>query len=562
MGELEFMLNMYGEAIRDFSVILKQFPDSEISEIAKLRMAEFYLMKNNLPAVFNHLAKKEKEEEKGLDAEILRLITNQISEKRGEIVEVPSYILNKSDRELIEVSRLLFPLGEILLAGGKLNEAERIFNILEKSSRTEDEIKSLVSLRKGDISFLKDSAQEALMLYRKTAEDYSDTPGGRLAELQVKELKYLVMGEENDKKIYYDALKNGRNEFEIATVLYKLAMYHKTNDNYLSALSLAAILLEKYCNAVVFPESVNFFNKLLYNGFEKLYKNGSFEDIVNIANMIPECISRHPRKSRMFMIAGKSFSRMGMFSAASVMYNNILDSDISRNDFYLSVAVLNLFDIYIKEGMTERARLTMEYYKDSAGKSKDVYPLFLRLSGDYYYQLEENNKKALNFYKKALSMDPYSINRYIISLKIGKIYFNNEKYSDVLRYTAPLYRQFEIMPTNYSFLGKGVEYYLLSLLLTDRFREFTRRYEKVRHKMPALSESFFNLISAVYYIEKGDMEKSRETLEKADHPETDKIKDSLQKVLNIREKKSEKILEMEKEIKRIEKIIKTLAGEG
>ncbi|MFO7734960.1 MAG: hypothetical protein R6W70_01960, partial [bacterium] len=439
---------------------------------------------------------------------------------------------------------------------------ERIFNILEKNSRTDVKVKSLASLRKSDINFLKNSAQEALMLYRKTAEKYSGTPGGRLAELQVKELRYLVMDEETDKKIYYNALKNSRDEFENAVVLYKLAIHHKNSEDYVSALSLAGILLERYCNGVVFSESVKFFNNLLYDGFEKLYKNGNFEDIVNIANMVPECISKHPRKSRMFMIAGKSFSRMGMFSAASIMYNNILESDISRDDFYRSVAVLNLFDIYIKEEMKERARLTLEYYKDSVRKSKDVYPLFLRLSGDYYHKLEKNSEKALGLYKKALAREPYSINRYIISLKIGKIYFDNEKYSEVLRYTAPLYDQFETMPTNFSFLAQGVEYYLLSLLLTDRFGEFADRYEKVRHKMPALSESFFNLISAVYYIEKGDLKIGREMLEKADHSETVEIKNSLQKVLDFREKKSEKILELKKEMKRVEKIMKTIGREG
>ncbi|MFO7736703.1 MAG: hypothetical protein R6W70_10895, partial [bacterium] len=104
MGELGFMLNMYGEAMRDFSVILNRFPDSEVSEIAKLRMAEFYLMKNKLSTVSNYLEKIETDEkEKTLDYEILGLITDQISEKRGKIVEVPAYVLNKSDRELSEL---------------------------------------------------------------------------------------------------------------------------------------------------------------------------------------------------------------------------------------------------------------------------------------------------------------------------------------------------------------------------------------------------------------------------------------------------------------------------
>lgn len=507
MGEINYRLGMIPEGSRDFYVVIERYPQSEYRNMATLRYAEFLLSKREYENCVNILTeiKHENNEYEIFSKNTMIGLATKMLGRGKESLEFFGKI--KEDADLTTLSdSLLMNAGESLIISGNYAHARDFYIVIEKRNK-KNNYTGMAKLRIADTHLAEGNIQKALDEYGETQNDYPNKEAGRLAQFQIKEIESYMRGKELDLQEYFEAIRKAKTNFEYSVFLFKLAIKMYRSNELANSVETLATLIEKFPDSIAGDMARETSYTIFKTGVEKLYSQEKYEDIVNVWQMIPEFMIKHPDIRYLLMLLGKSFNSLYLYDSATKVFDEILK--LKGNDaFYKYVAVLNLIDNYInlKEGV--KAGMAINYYNVFMKDSSDFYPVFLRLEGEYYEKLKSDTAAAIIDYKKAIELEPYDSNKLILSSKIASIYYDKNDFKNALKYSSPVFAQFKKFPQSYFFLEYGSVVYLMSLIMENRMDEFQVEYAKTIQSFDPDIREKFDIVSMFDFIEKNSLDKA------------------------------------------------------
>jgi len=545
MGELLYKLEMLPEGANAFRQVIERYPDSNLYNLAILKHSEYLMQAKKYKDVIELLSKMDmsenSEEITGKNA-LMGICYILIGEEKSGFAFIEK--IKKGEALMNFDDNLLMTAGELMLVNKKYETARKFYTeILE--NHKESPYVSAASFRIGDTYLATGSSKAAVTKYQETLNNFRSKEGGRLSRLQIYEVENHRSEEEFPFEIYFDAMKRAKTNFEYSVILFKMSMKYYRSGNIANAVQTLALLIEKFPRSLSSRVATNISYDIFRNSIRELYRKDNFVSIVNFFQMIPEFMIDMPDIINMFVILGKSFNRISLYDSSAKVFNEILRTDEGDEPVLKSISVLNLFDNYILAENRLKAEMTMDYYSDFMQNVDTVYPVFLRLQGDYYDKLGEDSVKALEYYKKALDAEPYPVNKLIISLRIAEIYFREKNTEKAIIYSRPVYNQFKVHSGMFDFLERGAFIYTMSYLMRDDRENFRKSYDAVHKNMHDETKESFELYSALILVSDGKMKEADKKLESA------KFK-TLAKMAEGVRKKIKESLGFESEAKRVE----------
>ncbi len=494
MGNIYYKLGMYPEGARDYQVVVERYKNSEYYNLSLLRYAEYLVKTKKYSKAITLLKKMGKPNnkyelavQKGLFG-----ICYVFENKNKEGFEILKDLIKGMQLQNLNVA-FLMTAGELMLLNSKFDDAKKFYEEIVKR-KVKSQFHSIAAFRLGDAWLAQGNLKTALKYYERAMNRYAFDEGGRLARLQAEEIGYYSMQSKPPFSTYYKALNQAKTNFEYSTIIMKLALKFLRLKQYENSINLMSLLIEKFPVSMTNPKAKEIARKVIEKDIIQLYRKNKFAVIVNSFEMIPEYMTSVKNLPQVLIYLGKSFNRIAMYKVSAEVFNNLLRINDNESPYIRSAGVLNLIDNYIQDENGEKAKMAIDYYKDIMMADKNSYPVFVRLQGDYYKEIEKNDKKALKFYKKALALEPYAINKLIISSKIAESFFVTGNYKKSLEYGEPLFKQFEHFPESYYFLKQSAVYYLMSLVLLNKFNTFKTKYSKMANYIPDDIKELFDIM--------------------------------------------------------------------
>ncbi len=511
MGEIAYRLKMFPEGARDFKVVVDRYGTSEYRNIATIRSAEYLLYQKRFAEALKLLAtigEPNNDYEKATIGTLLGLayIFNGNEEAGVKLFED---VINKPIGTLHDA--VLMTSAEILLINRKTDAARKFYEAILKNYPSSKFV-SVANFRMGDTYLIEGNIKKALEQYQKTLNSFRDYEGGRLSRLQISEIEFFTRKEEPDLEMYLRSLKSAETDFELSVLFFKLAMKFYRMGEIENSVNMLAILIEKWPMSLASTIAKNVSYSILSHAVKDLYAKEKFASVVNIFQMIPDFMTKAPDIADIMILLGKSFSRLTLYDSAAKVFNEVLRTQQGEEAFLKSVAILNLLDNYIQDGDRLRARMTIEYYNDFMAFMKELYPVFLRLKGDFFMKIEKNPDKAVELYKESLKIEPYDINKLILASRISEIYYAKNDYEEAANYAYPVFDQFKEFYKTYDFFEYTTAQYLMSLVLNKKNEKFFSDYRVVAPYLTPEIKEGFDLLSAFMLIEENKLTKAGEIL--------------------------------------------------
>ncbi len=546
MGEIMYRLGMLPEGSRDFKTVIDRYPDSEHRNMAIVRYAEYLFMAGRYEEARKNLAKMIRPftQHEQVSRLMLLGLVNVFDGKEQTAIRYFRLATREPLDTLTETH--LMTAGEMMLIN-RVYEAARVFYRALIRHHPKSELVSAASFRIGDTHLAAGDIKDALTSYQETLNYYRNREGGRLAKLQIEEIKRFSEGEEPKMKLYYRALKSAKTDFENSVILFKMAMKFYRDGQIENSVNLLAVVIERWPLSVTSSIAKRVSREILSRAAKDLYNREKYAAIINLFNMIPEFMVEMPDIVDISILFGKSLNRMTLYESATKVFNQVIRMNEEEDPFIQSIAVLNLLDNYIQMGNFERANMTIDYYNDFMREVPAVYPVFLRLQGDYHAKKDKDKTRALEFYMNALEREPYKLNKLIISSRISTLFYGSGDYRGSEEYGKPVFQSFKKETNGYDFMRNGSVNYLVSLFMNGKRKEFLSRYDQTRKLFDAEIREGLDMLSVFSHLSVGSVKKAEEILASGKFENFEPLKKAAQTLIN----NQNEISAREKEVVRV-----------
>lgn len=549
MGEINYKLKMYPEGARDFKKVIETYPYSNHANHAALKYAEYLYSRGKtkeVPKLLLNPAKSSDKNERNTAFTMLALVYKNNS-RNGNILDALCTIPDISEIKMAS-DGLIFTTAEVLLTNEKTSCAREYYQTFMKNF-PDSRFKDIVSFRLADTYISEKDTTKAVELYQETINKYRHSEGSRLSLVQITEIESFLKNKDPDVDIYEKAFFNAKTDFEYSILAFKLAMKYYRMEKRVQAITILASLIEKFPESVSGQIAHTVTMTLFKKAVKDLYASENYPAIINFFHMIPEFLAKMENSTETYAILGKALSKEGYFKESEKIFEKILKESPEDNDMFRSIALLNILDSYINTGKKRKAEMSLKYYENYIKKIKTIYPVFLRLKGNYYRELEKNNKLAAKYYLQSKKIEPYNINRLIIDLKLSEIAYEDGKYSLAEKESKNLYTYFKAYPKSFKFLERGAVIHLLTKVFQNKMDAYANQLDDISENISPNIRDDLNLLRITYFLEKKDEEKAEKLLERLSNKDS-KMAKQLQKSVKTRKDMKIKMKETEDKYKK------------
>ncbi len=554
MGEVGYKLKMYPEGARSFKKVADQYHYSDQANHAALKYAEYLYSRGetkDIPRLLFNPAKSSDKNERNTALTILSLVYKN-SPRNGNILDALCTIPDISEIKMAS-DGLIFTTAEVLLTNEKTSCAREYYQTFMRNF-PDSKYKDIVSFRLADTYMSEKNTTEAIKKYQETVNKYRNSEGSRLALLQITEVDSFLKNKDPEADIYEKAFFNAKTDFEYSILAFKLAMKYYRMGKRVQAITILASLIEKFPESVSGQIAKTVTMTLFKKAVQDLYVTENYPAIINFFHMIPDFLAKMEDSTETYAILGKALSKEGYFKESEKVFEKILKESPEDNDMFRSIALLNILDSYINTNKKRKAEMSLKYYEDYIKKIKTIYPIFLRLKGNYYKELEQNNKLARKYYIQSKKLEPYNINRLIIDLKLSEIAYEEGNYTLAEKESKNLYDYFQAYPKSFNFLERGAVIHLLSKVFQNKMDDYAKKLDEVSENISPNIRDDLNMLRITHLLEKKEDDNAEKILEKLSNKESTMAK-QLQKTVKMRKDMKTKMKEAEdKYIKYMEKL--------
>lgn len=430
MSYASYFEGLMVDADKTFKQGIAQFP--ELKDYFLLGLLQIALKdydKNSIETINKELLKSKK-----LGEEAKRKVC--FSDVLMQVVKGDVFKANKSVDNCLKQIDPTIPLSanqsliaaEARLLSYRYSEAKQILGRIERDYPDFPQI-SLVGLRFADILCYEHKYEECSNNYKEVARRWPKTRFARIADLRGRELESHRTGKGNPIKMYLEL--NLHQEPEPVPREVKLSLlwnYESIDRNDMAYLYLVEII-RRYNGDRYWPFAAGRFTKVVLNAYKDLEANGDYLSMINLYQANTPFPLGHETLDEIAKMVAHAYLITGRIDGGIQVFLDALNRK-NRPVEGERELIMGLTEAYLEKGDYFRASKTQDYFRSRFKTPED--------NRDYYFMLGEieqsqgNMDAALDAFSKAMALADNSTEKRSLGLKIGRVFYFQEKYQNAV----------------------------------------------------------------------------------------------------------------------------------
>lgn len=283
----------------------------------------------------------------------------------------------------------------------------------------------LAALRRADILYLEKHYRESLGAYLDVSNRWPGTSYQRIAELKANELQSHETGEEDPLKIYRGLDMHHEDEMVAREVRMRLLWNYENSGQTELAYLYMVELVRRYGGLRFWPFAPKRFSEIVLDGYRDKEINGDHLGIINLYLAKTPFPLDHEAKDKIAVIVANAYAALNQHDGRIGTYIDALKRE-GRSKEGERELLIGLTKAYVKKGDLFRAAKTQDFFRSRYKSEKDTREAYIMLGG-----IEEHRgrtDRALRAYNKALALSKAPVDRRVLELKIGRLYYFSKKY--------------------------------------------------------------------------------------------------------------------------------------